>query len=123
MAGKSGIRHVLASDMAQDALCFDPFEGDRDTDVVTFSDKIVIVRKQHRCTVCLGKVRRGEQARALTQRFDGGVETFRICVLCLRAAVLDDRDCDWQRMELRYAVGWRRAQRIRERHEARERSA
>jgi hypothetical protein len=74
----------MSPDEEKDCLAYDPFAGD-DGDLTVFSDKMAVARKRGPCVICRGEIQPGERVRALRERFDGQVKTFRFCALCCEA--------------------------------------
>lgn len=96
-----------------DALCVDPWEGDRDSDAVTLRDGFVTTRKPASCAICFGSIAVGTRVRSQTQRSEEmrKVMTFKFCDACCRAMVVV---VDWPDfLELRYELGMERAQLMR----------
>jgi hypothetical protein len=80
-----------------DCLAYDPFSGDRDSDITEFSDKFVVTRKPHVCNVCQEEIPSRSRCRAKTERDndDQVVMTFYFCPPCCDAMALswtDDGD-------------------------------
>ena len=64
---------------------FDPFEGDRDTDIRCRSVKMVTTRKVHQCTGIddMHKIHPGTRARYEKAIFEGSWASWYMCVGCL----------------------------------------
>jgi hypothetical protein len=90
-------------------LSYHPFEGDRDSDITVFSDRMIVARKAHRCQICGGPIAADERHRARTERDndDQVVATFRFCGLCCEAMVkaLYDPDDVGKAIEERTGMG------------------
>ncbi|RWP69512.1 hypothetical protein [Mesorhizobium sp.] len=73
----------------QAILCYNLFEGDRDSDVTIFSNKMLVSRKQHTCVVCREDIAPKTRVRAQTERDndDKIVMTFYVCETCCSAIV------------------------------------
>ena len=84
----------------KEALMYDPFQDDRDSDVKRLSDKFVTVRKNHKCLWCGQSIIKHGRARAITEVFDGKIITFRICDLCSCAMSHLDLETMWNRADL-----------------------
>lgn len=90
----------------RDILSYDLFQGDRDSDVTIFSNRMLVTRKQHRCVNCQQDIPASTRVRAQTERDndDRVVMTFYVCVLCCAAIAnrfVDDGDA----IEDRVAIG------------------
>lgn len=96
---------VLGTSWEVDCLAYDPFN--EDCDIKTFSDKFLVGRKAHRCQDCDGEIPVGERHRAMTQAFEGQVDTFRFCRLCCEAQALSWQD-DGNAIEARITIGHQR---------------
>ena len=86
-------------------LEIDPFEGDFGSgDEVKFSDKLVVARKDHECSICHNEIPEGMLHRALRDKSEGVVATNRYCYFCCVAqAVLAQTD-DSGLLESRYTL-------------------
>lgn len=89
-------------------LRFHPFEGDRGTDTVRLSDKLVRAAAPHVCLICAEPIAKGEHHRALTEisRDERKVMTFRFCALCCAAMVkaLYDYEDNGEELSQRYPL-------------------
>ena len=74
---------TLCSSSLDDALRFDPFEGDMDGDSRILQDKIVTARKPAECAHCAGKIIPGERIRSRKEVFDGEFESYKWCEPCI----------------------------------------
>ena len=92
----------------QEAACLmtDPFDGGEDN-VVVFSDRFVVGRKEYQCGVCLGRVEKGSRHRAIRERLDEMVATNRVCVACCEAMALYALTGESDAMDERYDIGYR----------------
>jgi hypothetical protein len=85
------------------------FEGDRDSDVTIFSNKMVTTRAEHKCVICWSTIPRKTRVRAQTERNndDHVVMTFYVCPECGEALCVAYTEADEQgeRLEARYALG------------------
>lgn len=76
-------------------LAYDPFEGDRDTDVQMRKVRIVTARKEHDCQLGLGldsqphKIKVGERARRESGLVDGAWCRYYVCLKCLDKIIAD----------------------------------
>lgn len=93
------------------ALDFDMFAGDfgDGTDRCLY-DKIVKVRKEHRCHICDGETKVGELARSAKWIFDGELMSYYCCQECVIAMAKSEADDDDEEdcgalIESRYAIG------------------
>lgn len=83
-------------------LVYNLFEGDRDSDVTLFSNRMLVTRKPHTCVICQETIPAKTRVRAQTERDndDRVVMTFYVCPICcdaIRACVCDGDDtriCD-----------------------------
>ncbi len=82
-----GSKHATLDLFDQDILAYEPFEGDRDSNVVVLSDQMVIVRKAHRCQVCWGFTEPGQRCRrrAEVDKDDSKRMSFYFCSPCCEA--------------------------------------
>lgn len=48
-----------------------------------YSANIVKARKAHKCSECLADIKRGESYELVTGKWEGHVETFKTCNLCI----------------------------------------
>ena len=67
----------------QDVLAYEPFCDD--TPVRVFRDKMVVVLKEHSCSIFLGHIHRRTRVRARTEQCEGKVMTFYFCRNCCHA--------------------------------------
>lgn len=97
------------------ALNFDPWAGDMDSDAVTMRDQFVRTRQPADCAICFEAIPVGARVRSQTQRSEEQrkVMTFKFCVTCCELMASSHRDND-ERIEDRYALGQRNAQKSRE---------
>ncbi len=68
----------------------DPFAGDFGSGEVSLSDKMVTNRKGGTCHMCAGPCEPGTRNRVLTERDEGGLQTFRWCQSCCFALAVYD---------------------------------
>lgn len=68
-------------------LSYNLFEGDRDSDVTIFANRMLVTRKTHRCVICQQDIPIGSRVRAQTERDndDRVVMTFYVCIACCDA--------------------------------------
>lgn len=100
----------------EDALNFDPFEGDfGDSSECTLKNKIVVARKEHTCHICNGTIKVGELSRNMVQMFEGQIGSWYFCQECCIAMTKifehnDNIDNDDSEDELykRYTLGHNR---------------
>ena len=71
-----------------DALDIDWFEGDFGDGETRLSNKIVKGNKEHECHSCEKAIVKGELHRAMTERVDGELESYRWCQKCCIAGIL-----------------------------------
>ncbi len=92
----------------EDCLAYGPFDGDRDVDVVTLSDRFVVTRKSFGCHECADVIPPRTRVRSLTEvsRDDNTIGTFRFCPTCRDAMAASWGD-DGEAIEERYRVGER----------------
>lgn len=97
----------------QAALRVDPWgDGKGDDRYRVFSNKIVTTRKPSQCALCFEKIRVGTRVRAQTEQSDDyGVKTFRFCFRCVAAMGAYSLDDEFSRLERRYAIGRKNADR------------
>ncbi len=93
---------------ARACLDVDPFEGDRDQDVLVRSDKIILPRKDHNCLICDGTARKATWCRARSEvdRDLGMAMTFYFCTSCCEAQAASWTDQGMSLTE-RYSIGCR----------------
>lgn len=97
---------------ACDILAYNPFDGDRDSQVRVMSDKLLTTRKPHRCTVCWDDIPPGARVRARSEvdQQDRRAMTFYFCPPCCEAMALSWTDEDaGKAIEARTAIGMRKA--------------
>lgn len=102
----------MTKEMKDYALSFDMFSGDfGDVTDRCLRDKIVKVRKAHRCHICDGETKAGELARSAQWIFDGELMTYYCCQDCV-IAMAKCESCDDESaedgdalIENRYALG------------------
>jgi hypothetical protein len=71
-------------------LDFDPFDGDfGDQGDRTLSDRMVVARREHGCSHCLGRIAVGERHRSRTGIADGSLMAWRWCAACCGAMVAE----------------------------------
>lgn len=99
----------LQLEMDRNCLAYEPFEGDRDTDVRLLADRFVTSRVVHVCNVCQGAILPGLRVRARSEVYDGQVGTFYFCPDCC-AAMACSWDDDGHAIEARHTLGWERSQ-------------
>lgn len=87
-------------------LSYGLFDGDRDSDVTEFSNKMVVTRKQHDCVICRESIPVAARVRAQTERDnqDKCVMTFYVCELCCNA-IADRHVDDFAAIHIRTAIG------------------
>ena len=110
---------VGALSASHEAAClrFDPFSGDRDSDVRQLRDRFVTTRFKHKCSYCFTEIIAPRtRVRALTEvnREDGKVMTFHFCVPCCLAMathLADDGDALEERAALASKASCRRSRR------------
>lgn len=80
--------------MDKDALNYNPFEGERDTNTRQLSNKMLTARAAHTCIICCGGIVPKERVRALTEvnYDDHQVKTFYFCGPCCEAMALSWTD-------------------------------
>ena len=89
----------------QECLAYDPFAGGKGDDTYRrLSDRFVVTRKPHTCSVCFEAVPAGTRARAMTDLDDGQVRTFYACPCCCDAMAIAADDAGLA-IEARYALG------------------
>lgn len=105
----------------EDALTFDPFEGDYGGDLNTLKNKIVTVRKEHICHICNGTVKAGELARNMVQVFEGQIGSWYFCQDCCIAMTKIfeyndgiDSEEDQDELDKRYTLGHNRRNGVKE---------
>ena len=108
---------VDALSAKHEAAClrFDPFSGDRDSDVRQLRDRFVTTRFAHKCSYCFTEtIPPRTRVRALTEvnREDGKVLTFHFCVPCC-GAMATHMDDDGEALEQRAALASKAARRRR----------
>ncbi|PBB41736.1 hypothetical protein CK222_21510 [Mesorhizobium sp. WSM3866] len=71
----------------QAILCYELFQGDRDSEVTIFRNKMVVTRKEHPCCICTGLILPKSRVRAQTERENDEkiVMTFYACGPCCEA--------------------------------------
>ena len=86
-------------------LAFDPFEGSKGDDTYRrLSDRFVVTRRPHVCSVCFEAIPAKTRARAMTDLDDGQVRTFYACPACCDAMALSWTD-DGKAIEARHVIG------------------
>lgn len=78
-----------------------------DTPYRVVANRMVTTRKPAECAICLETIPAGSRVRAQSEVYDGQAKTFKICVPCCDAIVLDSLDGDCLRMEVRTQIGMR----------------
>lgn len=87
----------------KDCLACNPFEGDfGEPGDRTLKNTIGKVRKDHKCSLCLGVIKKGDAIRIQTEVFDGEITTYRWCPECCLAMAKSwtDDGRAWERREL-----------------------
>lgn len=79
--------------------------GADDTPYRIVANKMVTTRKPAECAICFDVIPVGSCVRAQSEIYDGRAKTFKICVACCDAIVLDSIDGDCLRMEVRTQIG------------------
>lgn len=94
----------------RDCLNYDPFAGDRDSNIKLLSDRFVVARYPHQCTICFGAIFKLERHRARTEidRDDNRAGTFRFCAMCCEAMAKSWKDSG-RAIEKRTSIGMERA--------------
>ena len=96
-----------------EALCltYDPWAGDRDVDIVVFSDRFVVTRKPHQCVICWDEITVGQRVRSRREKDNDQqlTKTFYFCAPCCEAMALDAETGEFEAIEARYAIGQARA--------------
>lgn len=97
----------------EEILDYNPW-GDDDSPYRVLSNKMVVTRKPHDCTICFEGIASGTRVRAQSEVLDGKCMTFRFCTLCCRAmakATTSSESCDHGRwMEHRTSLGIKNAE-------------
>lgn len=92
--------------MTRDAsiLSYELFQGDRDSDVTIFKNRMLTTRKPHDCVNCRQPIPPKSFVRAQTERDnqDKVVMTFYVCELCCDA-ILKFQHGDYEALEARAA--------------------
>ena len=79
--------------------------GMDDTPYRIVANKMVTTRKPAECAICFDVIPVGSRVRAQSEIYDGYAKTFKICVACCDAIVLDSVDGDILHMEARTEMG------------------
>jgi hypothetical protein len=82
-----GSRHSTVDLLDWQVLRYDPFAGDRDSNVRLLSDVMVVTRKPHRCQHCFGWTKPGDRCRRRSEvSYDEGrTMSFYFCAECCEA--------------------------------------
>lgn len=83
--------------------------GMDDTPYRIVANKMVTTRKPADCAICFDAIPVGSRVRAQSEIYDGQAKTFKICVACCDAIVLDSVDGDCLHMEVRTQIGMGKA--------------
>lgn len=97
-------------------LGYSLFEGDRDSDVTIFANRMVTTRTPHKCVICWENIPPKTRVRAQTERDndDKIVMTFYVCPDCAEASVVagTEADPEAERIEARHAIGIKAARAV-----------
>jgi len=85
--------------MIDQALLFDPFDGDMGGEFRVLSDKMVRAAKMHCCVHCHQPIQIGERHRAMGSVLDGDFMQHRWCAECCKAMIVDVEHGDWEAFE------------------------
>lgn len=99
----------MSPEAERECLAFDPFQGGKGDDTYRrLSDRFLVTRKPHECSICFDPIPAKTRARAMTDLDDGQVMTFYACPCCCAAmaSVWDDAG---KAIEARYTLGSRRS--------------
>lgn len=84
--------------------------GYDDTDYRVLDNRMVVVRRTHKCSICLDVIRVGERVRAQREAWDGKAKTFYICPVCCGALLRDAKAGDCLNIERRISIGRKRSE-------------
>ena len=107
----------MDKEFSKNVLEFDPFDGDfGDQGDTIFSDKVVKVRKERKCSHCCNHVQKGEYARSLSAKFDGELMNYTWCTECINLmhsiVVSEESDDEEYDMDVLYRKWDKRAYRV-----------
>lgn len=97
-------KYVPKNKWEENVLNYNPFEGDfGEPGDITFKDRLITSRKEHRCIYCCNKINKGDTYRKIVSKFSGELMTHRYCKQCCDAMAISWRD-EGRAIEKR--VGW-----------------
>jgi hypothetical protein len=96
----------MTAEQEANAIRYDPWAGDRDSDARTMRDAFVTTRTPAKCAICLEDIPVGSRVRSQDQisREMGKAMTFRFCVPCCEAMAIAWED-DGEAIDHRTAIG------------------
>lgn len=68
---------------------------DPDCMVTMLSDEIVTARKPHICGECMGLIQRGKYYRRYVGKWEGKIENYRTCLMCLEIRTVFTCGVSW----------------------------
>lgn len=99
----------MSPEAERECLAYDPFQGGKGDDTYRrLSDRFVVTRKLHECSICFDDIPVTSRARAMTDLDEGVVMTFYACPCCC-TAMASVRDDAGKAIEARYHLGSQRA--------------
>lgn len=109
------MKQQTVAELEQASLRVDPWgDGKGDDRYRVFRNQVVTAKKSGPCALCLERIRPGSRVRAQTEQSDDyGVKTFRFCARCVAAMAAYNLHDEFSRLERRYTIGRRNANRQR----------